>query len=182
MLVMALPTELSSSKIKPTHTSCFLRHRSRPHCRGQRRCLGGGLYCNWTMTMRISKKRRISTERETITRIFIEEKAYMINLNLSIKNSTMARRSILMNTCISTKKRTRAKKNVKSGTKKTRTRTMITKKMNTRSKTGVRYLTGSFIRTLRLYKHSDISNVDDRALSIMIPLQIPRKLYPVLYV
>ena len=28
--------------------------------------LQGGLYCNWTMMMRIPKKRKISTEREMI--------------------------------------------------------------------------------------------------------------------
>ena len=32
---------------------------------------GGGLYCNRKTTMRISNNRRILTDRETITRIFM---------------------------------------------------------------------------------------------------------------
>ena len=32
----------------------------------------------------------------------------------------------------------------------------------------------------KVYKHSDMSDVDNRAFSIMTPLQIPHKLYPVL--
>ena len=38
------------------------------------------------------------------------------------------------------------------------------------------------MHSAKLYKHSDMSNVDDRAFSIMIHFQIPRKLDPVLYV
>ena len=34
----------------------------------------------------------------------------------------------------------------------------------------------------KVYKHSDMSNVDKRVFSIVIPLQITRKLVPVLYV
>ena len=34
----------------------------------------------------------------------------------------------------------------------------------------------------KVYKHSEMWNMDDRAFRIMIPLQIPRKLDPVLYV
>ena len=34
----------------------------------------------------------------------------------------------------------------------------------------------------KVYKHSDMSNVDDRAFSIMIPLRNPQKSDPVLYV
>ena len=37
---------------------------------------GGGLYWNLMTTMRISKKMRISTKRETIASIFMREKAY----------------------------------------------------------------------------------------------------------
>ena len=33
----------------------------------------------------------------------------------------------------------------------------------------------------KFYKHSDMSNVEDRAFSIMIPLQIQRKLDPVIF-
>ena len=34
---------------------------------------------------------------------------------------------------------------------------------------------------VKFHKHSDMSNMEDRAFSIMIPLQIPRKSDPVLY-
>ena len=100
------------------------------------------------MMMRISKKRMISTEREKITRIFMMEKYYRVNLNFSTKNSNMPRRRILMNAFISTKRRNREKKNVNSGTNKTIITTMITKKMKTRRNSGARSLTGSFLRTL----------------------------------
>ena len=68
--------------------------------------------------MMILKKKKISIERDTITHIFMREKYYRINLNLSTKNSSMPRRRILMNACISTNRRTQVKKNENSGTKK----------------------------------------------------------------
>ena len=43
------------------------------------------------------------------------------------KDYTILRRVIMMNTCISTKRRTQAKKNANSGTNKTTMRMMITK-------------------------------------------------------
>ena len=57
--------------------------------------------------MRILKKRRISTEIETIMLIFFRDKAYTMILNLSTNKSTMPRRKILMNTFISTRGRLR---------------------------------------------------------------------------
>ena len=108
----------------------------------------GGLYCNWTTTMRILKKRRISTEIDTITRIFIREKYYRMNSKFSMNNINMTRRIILMNTCISTKRRNRVKKNENLGTKKTMMTTMITNKMKRRRKSGTIYLTRSFLWTL----------------------------------
>ena len=79
---------------------------------------GGGIYCNWKiLMMRISKRSRISTERETITHVFMREKYYRMNSKLSTKNSTMPRRRIFMNACISKKRRTLTKNNEKLGTK-----------------------------------------------------------------
>ena len=98
--------------------------------------------------MRILKKRRISTERETITHIFMREKAYGVNWDLSTENSTMPRMRILMNTRISKKRRTWAKNNVNSSMKKMTITTMIIKKMNMRRKSGTRSLTGSSLWTL----------------------------------
>ena len=34
----------------------------------------------------------------------------------------------------------------------------------------------------KVYKHSNMSNVDNRAFIVIIPLQIPQKSYPVLYI
>ena len=98
--------------------------------------------------MRVSKKRRISTEIDTITRIFIREKYYRMNSKFSMNNINMTRRIILMNTCISTKRRNRVKKNENLGTKKTMMTTMITNKMKRRRKSGTIYLTRSFLWTL----------------------------------
>ena len=87
--------------------------------------------------MNILKKRRILIYIETIACIFIGEKSYRINSNLHMKNSTMPRRKILMNTFISTRWRTRAKNNANLGTKKITMPMMITKKMNMRRKSGM---------------------------------------------
>ena len=78
----------------------------------------------------------------------MREKTYRMSSNLSTKNSTIPRRRILMNTCISTKRRTRAKKNPNSGTKKTKMTKMIMENMNTRRKGGTRSLTVSLLRNL----------------------------------
>ena len=88
--------------------------------------------------------RSISTEIETIVRIFLRKKSYSIKSNLSTKNSTMLRRRILMNTCISTKRRTWANKNEISSTKKMTMMKMIAKKINMKRKMkiGIRNLTG----------------------------------------
>ena len=109
---------------------------------------GGGIYCNRKTMMRISNKRRISTERETIARIFMREKPYRMNLDLYRKKITMLRRRIVMNTCISTKRRTRAKKNVNLGMKKTIMTTMIKNNMKMRRNSGTRSLTVSLLRNL----------------------------------
>ena len=106
------------------------------------------LHCNQTKTIMISNKRIISTDRETIPCIFMRDKYYRMKSKLSMNNSTMLRRRILMNTCISTKRGDRVKKNATSSIKKTTTMTMITKKMKTRSESGIRSLTGIFLRTL----------------------------------
>ena len=50
---------------------------------GASAALEGRLYWNWSMLMGVSKKSRISTERVTITRIFLTEKSYRMNSNLS---------------------------------------------------------------------------------------------------
>ena len=71
-----------------------------------------------------------------------------MNSDLPTKNSTMPRSRILMNTCISTKRRNWSKKNSKSGTKKTMMKRIITNKMKTRRKSGTRYLTGILLWTL----------------------------------
>ena len=82
---------------------------------------GGGIYCKWKiLMMRISKRSRISTERETITHVFMREKYYRMNSKLSTKNSTMPRRRVFMNACISKKRRTLTKNNEKLGTKTTK--------------------------------------------------------------
>ena len=78
---------------------------------------GGGIYCNRTTTMRILKKRIISTDRDTITRIFMREKAYRTNSNFSTENSNILMRRDFINTCILIKNMTWALKNVNSGTK-----------------------------------------------------------------
>ena len=109
---------------------------------------GGGLYCNRMTAMRISNKRRISTERKMIARIFMRKKDCRMTSNFSTKNSTMTRRRILMNTFISTNRSTRAKNNSNSGTKKTKMMTIITKDMKMRRKSGTRYLTGISLRNL----------------------------------
>ena len=77
--------------------------------------------------MRIFKKRRISTERETIKRIFMRDKVYRMNSNLYTKKSNMPRMGILMNICISTKRMIRTKKNDNEGMKNTTMTKMITK-------------------------------------------------------
>ena len=78
----------------------------------------------------------------------MENKSYRMNSNLSTNNDTMPRRRILMNTCISIKRRTWAKKNANLGTKKTMMMTKITKNMKTMRKSGTISLTGSSLRTL----------------------------------
>ena len=62
----------------------------------------------------------------------------------------MLRRRILMNTCISTKRRAQAKKKANSGMNKTMMTTMIMKKMKTNRRSGTKYLTGSSIQNLYL--------------------------------
>ena len=106
------------------------------------------IYCNRKKTMHIWKKRRLSTEIEAIMRIFMRDKYYRMNLKLSTKNITMPRRSIFMNTCISTKRMTRANNDSNSVTKKTMVKMMITKKMKMRRNSGTRYLTVSSLQTL----------------------------------
>ena len=101
-------------------------------------------------------------------------KYYKMNSNLSTKNSTMPRRRILKNACISKKRGTQAKKNSDSGTKKTMMTPMIKNNTKTRRKSGTIFLTGSSIRTLYfplIYPPQT-----------GIPLQIPWKLDPVLSV
>ena len=94
--------------------------------------------------MRILKKRRISAEKETITCIFMKDKSYRVVQ----KEQHRAEEEYFMNTCISTKRRNRAKNNANSVTNKTKMTKMITKKMKTRRKSGTIYLTGSLLRTL----------------------------------
>ena len=78
----------------------------------------------------------------------MRDKAYRMNSTLSVKNDTVPRTRILMNTCISMKRRTRAKKNMNAGRKKTTMTKMIMKKMKTRSMSGTISLTGSSLQTL----------------------------------
>ena len=80
-----------------------------------------------------------------ITHIFIGEKSYSMNSNLSAKNSTIRRRRILMNTCISKERRTRSKKNAKSSMNKKMITTMITNKIKTKRKSGMRFMTVNFL-------------------------------------
>ena len=151
MIVMALPTDLSPSAINPPQTLPFsLAPLPTPITEPSLATesllpQGGGIHWNRTTTMRISKKRRISTERGKITRIFMREKYYRMNSNLSTKNSTMPRRKILMNTCISMKRITWSENNANSGTKNKKMATMTTNKMR---KSGTRSLTGSLLWTL----------------------------------
>ena len=98
--------------------------------------------------MRNSKKRRISTERAKIMRITMREKYYRMNANWYTNKNTMPRKMILMNTCISKKRRTHMKKNENLGTKKMTMATIITKNTKTRRKSGTRFLKGISLRTL----------------------------------
>ena len=109
---------------------------------------GGYLLQSYNYNYYFEEEEDFNTERETVMRIFMRYKYYRMKSNLSNNNSTMPRRRILMNTCISTKRRNRSKNNVNSGMKNITMTTMITDNMKTRRKSGTRYITGSLLRNL----------------------------------
>ena len=142
------------------------------------------------MTMRISKKSRISTEIETITRIFIREKAYNtnseedININLVRDNTWIIQNPQWVSNL----------HRISSGNEEISGNFIsyllysgldsvlesLGKYLGLDSLLVLLVTSMGVLYSAKVYKHSDMSDVDNRAFSIMTPLQIPHKLYPVL--